>query len=105
MSLRWRLSLALALLAGLVTIATATIAYASTREQLNAENDRFLAERSAAGIQGQPRGGVVTGGSFENGGSPVPGAPGAVGGAPSPAGGGSGPPRSDERSPRGDLMA
>src|SRR5215216_3968429 len=104
MSLRWRLSLALALLAGLVTIATATIAYASTREQLNAENDRFLAERSAAGIQGQPRGGGVTGGTLENGGSPVPGAPGTVvgGGAPSSASGGSGPAGGGSGPPRGD---
>ena len=56
MSLRWRLALALALLAGLATITTASFAYVSTRDRLNAENDRFLAERSASYLQG-PGGG------------------------------------------------
>lgn len=48
MSLRGRLVLALALLAGLATITTASFAYVSTRDRLNAENDRFLTERSAS---------------------------------------------------------
>jgi two-component system sensor histidine kinase MprB len=46
-SLRWRLSLALALLAGLATVATALIAYVSTEDRLTLEVDRFLAARTA----------------------------------------------------------
>jgi two-component system sensor histidine kinase MprB len=46
-ALRWRISLALALLAGLATFVTATIAYASTRDRLDAETDRFLRDRIA----------------------------------------------------------
>ena len=59
MSLRWRLALALALLAGLATITTASFAYVSTRDRLYAENDRFLTDRSASyrngpGMEGPP---------------------------------------------------
>jgi two-component system sensor histidine kinase MprB len=46
-SLRWRLSLALALLAGVATAVTATIAYASTKDRLDGEADRFLNDRIA----------------------------------------------------------
>jgi two-component system sensor histidine kinase MprB len=62
MSLRWRLALALALLAGLATTATALVAYASTSDRLHAEADRFLRERVAAfgsgdhGVGGPPGG-------------------------------------------------
>jgi two-component system, OmpR family, sensor histidine kinase MprB len=61
-SLRWRLSLALALLAGVATAVTATIAYASTKDRLDGETDRFLSDRIAlvrddlrAPVRGGPR--------------------------------------------------
>jgi two-component system sensor histidine kinase MprB len=46
MTLRWRLALALAVLAGLATAATAAVAYRSTRSQLYGEVDRFLSTRA-----------------------------------------------------------
>jgi two-component system sensor histidine kinase MprB len=71
-SLRWRLSLALALLAGVATAVTATIAYTSTRDRLDGEADRFLADRIALvrdDLRGPVRGGPRVGrprGPFPN---------------------------------------
>ncbi len=57
MSLRWRLVIALAVLATLATATTALFAYRSTESRLRQETDRFLAQRAGVLTERGPGGG------------------------------------------------